>query len=160
MTKRECAVITAYTGVLCGDFNEFHKYIEELFDRPIYTHELADEELWEQIKERSKHDFIKLSKEGKLMKYIRTKDGYIFDQKDTDFSFIKPEFIIKQADTIEELCDEFVYVDEEIKQFLVSDDIDKAKAKFYNNNVYGAIWTDKGLVYVARMNEKGELKLL
>ena len=27
-------------------------------------------------------------------------------------------------------------------------------------NVYGAIWTDKGLVYVIKMNEKGEFELL
>ena len=26
--------------------------------------------------------------------------------------------------------------------------------------IYGAIWTDKGLIYVAKMNEKGELELL
>ena len=28
------------------------------------------------------------------------------------------------------------------------------------NGVYGAIWTDKGLIYVAKMNNKGEFKLL
>lgn len=28
-----------------------------------------------------------------------------------------------------------------------------------NNTIYGAIWTDKGLIYVAKMNEKGELEL-
>ena len=26
--------------------------------------------------------------------------------------------------------------------------------------IYGAIWTDKGLIYVAKMNEEGELELL
>ena len=26
--------------------------------------------------------------------------------------------------------------------------------------IYGAIWTDKGLIYVAKMNKKGELELL
>lgn len=26
--------------------------------------------------------------------------------------------------------------------------------------VYGAIWTEKGLIYIAKMNEKGELELL
>jgi hypothetical protein len=28
------------------------------------------------------------------------------------------------------------------------------------SKLYGAIWTDKGLIYVAKMNEKGELELL
>ena len=26
--------------------------------------------------------------------------------------------------------------------------------------IYGAIWTSKGLIYVAKMNDKGELELL
>lgn len=64
MTKRECAIISAYTGYLCGDFNEFHKYIEELLGRPVYTHELADEELCKKIKELAKEDFCNLGKEN------------------------------------------------------------------------------------------------
>ena len=30
MTKREAAIVSAYTGVLIGDFNEMHRYIEEI----------------------------------------------------------------------------------------------------------------------------------
>jgi hypothetical protein len=26
--------------------------------------------------------------------------------------------------------------------------------------IYGAVWTDEGLIYVAQMNKKGELELL
>ena len=84
------------------------------------------------------------------MKYIRTKDGRIELNDET----IERE-IIAEADTIEELCDEFVcdemfvYDKEEIK-FLISE----------GEIVYGAIWTDKGLIYVAKMNESGVLELL
>lgn len=28
------------------------------------------------------------------------------------------------------------------------------------DELYGAIWTNKGLIYVAKMNDKGELELL
>jgi hypothetical protein len=28
------------------------------------------------------------------------------------------------------------------------------------SNLYGAIWTSKGLIYVAKMNKEGELELL
>lgn len=65
MTKRECAIVSAYTGVLCGDFNEFHKYIEEKMGRPVYTHEFANKALWEVIRELSKEDFCNLGKESK-----------------------------------------------------------------------------------------------
>ena len=56
MTKREGAILSAYTGCLLCDFNDFHKYIEELLGRPVFTHEIP--ELTEEIKERSRTDFI------------------------------------------------------------------------------------------------------
>ncbi len=89
--------------------------------------------------------------------------------------------ILKQADTIEELCDEFIYVNKieglDDKTHTISfedmpnhqfteptvaekleyihkrykDDLDKIKL---------GIWTDKGLIYVAKMNDKGEFKLI
>ena len=38
------------------------------------------------------------------MKYIRTKDGHIYDT----FNCVGKYYVVKEADTIEELCDEFV----------------------------------------------------
>lgn len=40
MTKREAAIISAYTGILIGDFNDMHKYIEEIAGCSVFTHEL------------------------------------------------------------------------------------------------------------------------
>jgi HEPN domain-containing protein len=63
MTKHECAVIMAYTGtcMLAGEnFSIFHKYIEEILGRPVYTHEMY--ELADEIKEKSKDDFLELCK--------------------------------------------------------------------------------------------------
>jgi len=63
MTDKEKAIVTAYTGVtmLAGDkFQIFHKYIEDILGRPVWTHELASEKVWEEIKEKSKEDFINL----------------------------------------------------------------------------------------------------
>lgn len=63
MTKYECAIIMAYTEVcmLSGEnFNIFHEYIEKLMERPVYTHELANKNIFDQIKEKSKADFLEL----------------------------------------------------------------------------------------------------
>lgn len=63
MTDPERAIIMAYTGVcmLHGDkLNIFYKYIEELLGYPVWTHELADRKLWDEIKEKSKADFLAL----------------------------------------------------------------------------------------------------
>lgn len=65
MTDREKAVITAHTGItmLAGEkFSIFHKYIEDLLGRPVWTHEFADELVWNEIKEKSKDDFIEICK--------------------------------------------------------------------------------------------------
>lgn len=98
------------------------------------------------------------------MKYIRTKDGVIIkgtlNFEDTE------HFILKQADTIEELCDEFVWIRKNNVLGILPSldnrkyDIKTAKKHLDKFEIYGAIWTDKGLIYVAKMNDKGELELL
>lgn len=67
MTKRECAIVMAYTGIvmLAGEnLYIYYKYIEELFGRPVQTFEFASETIDKKIKELSKNDFLKLCKEA------------------------------------------------------------------------------------------------
>ena len=73
--------------------------------------------------------------------------------------------IIKEANTIEELCD--VYVLDEKLYYKIEDlKFHIKQLKEWNRwpdyliKPYGAIWTDKGLIYVAKLNDKGELELL
>ena len=75
------------------------------------------------------------------------------------------DYAVKQANTIEELCDEFVIIPidqnkEPITHFIrhVNEPVNPFITD--SNIIYGAIWTNKGLIYVAKMNEKGELELL
>lgn len=63
MTDKEKAIVMAYTGVcmLSGDkFQIFHKYVEEIMGRPVYTHEMAIKAIDDEIKEKAKADFIAL----------------------------------------------------------------------------------------------------
>lgn len=65
MTDKEKAIVMAYTGVcmLKGDkFKIFHNYVEELMNRPVYTHEIGF--LNHEIKTRSRKDFLKLCEES------------------------------------------------------------------------------------------------
>lgn len=129
------------------------------------------------------------------MRYIRTKYGRIFEvlEEDKRFYYIGypnevglalwgklAKDVIKEADTIEELCDAFVdtselkttntggwlydefdsenkclvyYAEDERRTIPLNEFDDLSK-------IFGAIFTDKGLIYVAKMNEKGELELL
>ena len=63
MTNEEKAIVMAFTGacMLTEDkFDIFHKYVEDLMGRPVYTHEIGM--LADEIKERAKDDFINLCK--------------------------------------------------------------------------------------------------
>ena len=64
----------------------------------------------------------------------------------------------KQADTIEELFDQFVIIDNNGKHH-VFDPFDLKTWKT-DNQLFAATWTDKGLIYVAKLNDKGELELI
>ena len=60
MTKQERLIVSAYTGVLMCDFSEFQTYVEQLLQRPVFTHELAMYDVWREIKEKSKPAFMAL----------------------------------------------------------------------------------------------------
>lgn len=100
------------------------------------------------------------------MKYIRTADGKILKHPHSnDEVFTSRYEIIKSADTIEELCDEFVCVRKRDNKHFYTEDkkifdywyLDK---DFVYCDFYGTVWTNKGLIYVAKMNKKGELELI
>ena len=65
MTKHECAIITVYTGITMlqgNDLKYLYEYIDNLMGYPVYTHEISN--LLDELKEKSKPDFIKLCKEA------------------------------------------------------------------------------------------------
>ena len=68
--------------------------------------------------------------------------------------------VISKADTIEELCDRFVAKTCDITEYWVEQKLECTKMYFGVETIYGAIWTDKGLIFVAKMNDKGDLELI
>lgn len=65
MTKRECAIVMAHTGIcmLEGEnFTIFHKYVEDIMGRPVFIHEMGIRSIADEIKEKSKEDFLNLCK--------------------------------------------------------------------------------------------------
>ena len=67
--------------------------------------------------------------------------------------------IFKYSENLEELCDRFVAKTCDITEYWVETKLENAKMYCGVETIYGAIWTDKGLIYVAKMNDKGDLKL-
>ena len=111
------------------------------------------------------------------MKYIRTKDGiYTLIEnglcqtpKDVQNALITGDY--KQADTIEELCDKWIIVENGIPHVLayecdLLDKINNNKRIGITDSVgYGAIWIKLPngayrLEPVAKLNDEGKLKLV
>lgn len=62
MTDREKAIVMAHTGICMFEGEKlgvFYQYLNELYGRPVYTHEWVTLD----IKEKSKPDFLQLCKE-------------------------------------------------------------------------------------------------
>ena len=65
MTLKERAIVEAYTGYCMttgGERKEFYKYIANAMGRPVFTHELADDEIISELHDKVKPDFIRLCK--------------------------------------------------------------------------------------------------
>lgn len=110
-------------------------------------------------------------------KGIIRKVGYVVNELPISKCIINEEDIISKADTIKELCDEFVYINKvgnmekshivfemlnRITEPTTKQKMDYIKKHYKDelDKIRGAIYTDKGLIYVAKMNDKGELELI
>ena len=65
MTKHECAIVMAYTGIamLQGkDLDIFYRYAEEKLGHPVWTHEFVNLETIGMLEAASKKDFMDLCK--------------------------------------------------------------------------------------------------
>ena len=58
VTQREAAIISAYTGVLVGDFHKMHQYIEGIMGRPVMTCEMGSRVFWREVKEKAWADLL------------------------------------------------------------------------------------------------------
>ena len=106
------------------------------------------------------------------MSYIRTKDGRIVDttkypEHPASWSVQASDYAltIKESEILEELCDKFVtlskYSNRHYEYLTLKGAINMRKKLPYEVcEIYGAIWTDKGLIYVAKMDSEGKLVLI
>ena len=65
MTKREAVVVEMYTGIcmLVGNDRKLvYQYAEELLGFPVMTHDFANKDIVNKLKELSKPEFIRICK--------------------------------------------------------------------------------------------------
>lgn len=107
--------------------------------------------------------------------YIKTKNKVYQVESETydkqgyyigDYDVILKEQVINQSENLFELIDEFVVIRDntKINQLVRTDNIEYLKEMIKEDKriiaVKGAVWTDFGLKYVAKLDDKGELELI
>ena len=101
-----------------------------------------------------------------VVKYVRTRSSILRVLGETDSVYkvepknkeLKPyslskhaPYVVSVADSVEELCDEFIFHDENGRVYFIRDRYD-----FFPAGTYGCILTDKGLIFVAYLENLEE----
>lgn len=108
MTKQECAVLMAHTGIVLlegSDMKFFYQYLEYKFGRPVYTHELP--KLSEKIKKISEDDFNQILENAIDMEEIFADWDDLFGEDD-DEDMCDPDMDCRDCDMFEE-CHDMVF---------------------------------------------------
>lgn len=61
LTRDQAAIIGAYTGIAIGPFSDIQGYAERILGHPVWTHEFADKEFCDRLKQAAKADFIAMA---------------------------------------------------------------------------------------------------
>lgn len=108
-------------------------------------------------------------KDNKDINYYQINDDFeeeTYGGKTGRVLYIPSKAVLKQSNDPAELCDGIIMTYTEYQtEYYVYEELDdiplldlKCKNKYFN--IYGFIETDKGLIYVAKMNENGKLVLI
>lgn len=111
MTDYEKAVVMAFTGVcmLSADkFNIFQEYVEKIMGRPIYSHEMAYKEISDEIREKSKADFLRICEEDS------DKKAEFVSKRKLKEAISKMEELKKEGNSFAECADECIEILREV----------------------------------------------
>lgn len=60
LTKEQAVIISGFTGILCGEFADFHADVEKRLGRGVQTFEFGFKEFMVEVKKLYEADFIKM----------------------------------------------------------------------------------------------------
>ena len=49
-----------FNVMVCKNFSDVHEFIEEIMERPVFTHEMGSEDFHKELQEKLKPELIKL----------------------------------------------------------------------------------------------------
>jgi len=58
LTREQAAIVGAYTGFAAGPFADIQNYAEKVLHRQIWTHELGQRSVAQELRDASRADFL------------------------------------------------------------------------------------------------------
>lgn len=82
LTKEQAVIISGFTGILCGEFSDFHADVEKRLGRGVQTFEFGFKEFATEVKKLYEADFIEMGTVDKEQaKAQAVPEGYILIPK-------------------------------------------------------------------------------
>lgn len=82
LTKEQAVIISGFTGILCGEFSDFHADVEKRLGRGVQTFEFGFKEFATEVKKLYEADFIEMgtvdkeqAKAQAVPEWISVEDG-------------------------------------------------------------------------------------
>jgi hypothetical protein len=82
LTKEQAAIISGFTGILCGEFSDFHADVEKRLGRSVQTFEFSLKEFMTEVKKLYKADFIEIGTVDKEQATVQAvPEGFVLVSK-------------------------------------------------------------------------------
>lgn len=126
LTKEQAVIISGFTGILCGEFSDFHADVEKRLGRGVQTFEFGFKEFAAEVKRLYEADFIEMgtvSKGEAKAQAVPEKDAII--QKLSDQLYeqeMKASAARVLCETACELLDDYAHQD----AMVILDDLEQA----------------------------------
>lgn len=85
LTKDQAVIISGFTGILCGEFSDFHADVEKRLGRGVQTFEFGFEEFMAEVKKLYEADFIEM---GTVDTEATKAQAVVENQEDTELNAI------------------------------------------------------------------------
>lgn len=115
LTKEQAVIISGFTGILCGEFSDFHADVEKRLGRGVQTFEFGFKEFATEVKKLYEADFIEMGtvdKEQAKAQAVPEKDAVIKNLSDQLYAQeMKTSAARTLCETACELLDDYAHQD-------------------------------------------------
>ena len=90
LTKEQAVIISGFTGILCGEFSDFHADVEKRLGRGVQTFEFGIKSFITEVKKLYEADFIELATvDNEPAKAQAVPEGFVLVLKEPTYEMLE-----------------------------------------------------------------------